>query len=267
MSANLKFYDAAVPPPHAPAGMDGVAVYIGGDTPHIWTAAEIKSAGVRYVLPVFVRSNPAGASATADAAAAIARLHQIGAPKGCIVSWDTETAASPTYMRAVHQEITTAGYRLMDYGSQSAVFGNQLPGGDYYWGAHWTGTEHIDAGDAGTQYVDAGPYDLDVFKPGLPFWDTRAGKAAPAGPPPRTIVNTDWQEKIMQQLPTVQKGATGSHVETVQALCIARGDSVKVDGIFGPNTTAAVQWVQKTSHITQDGIVGPNTWAALLGVA
>lgn len=257
---DLTFYDAAVPPPNPPQ-TDGVAFYIGGDTVHVWTRAEIEATTARYRLPIFVRSNPGGVSeAEQDVDAAIAALKSIGAPKGCLVSWDTETAADPAYMRTVFAWLELAGYKLIDYGSQSVLFANQLPAGGYYWGADWTGNKAILAGDAGTQYANDGQYDLDVFKPGLPFWDTHHGGTTP--PPP-----VNWQEHMMQQLPVVHQGATGATVRTIQGLCGARGWPVPIDGSFGPETENAVHLVQGHAGITTDGIVGPQTWPALLGIA
>jgi peptidoglycan hydrolase-like protein with peptidoglycan-binding domain len=39
--------------------------------------------------------------------------------------------------------------------------------------------------------------------------------------------------------------------------------NLKVEGNFGPATKAAVQAFQKKKGLKVDGIVGPNTWAAL----
>lgn len=76
-----------------------------------------------------------------------------------------------------------------------------------------------------------------------------------------------WQEHMMQQLPEVREGATGEAVRTVQALCVARGHVIAVDGVFGPVTTAAVIAVQRAAKIADDGAVGPQTYPVLLGVA
>lgn len=249
---DLLFYDAAKPPP-APPKTDGVAFYIGGDALHVWSKAEIAATTARYRLPIYVRSHPQGANAAADVAQAVVALHNIGAPKGCLVAWDTETAADPPYMRTVYNLITHNGYKLIDYGSQDDLFGNELPVGGYYWGADWTGESVLIATDDGTQYANDGEYDLSIFRPGLPFWDTK----------PNTI---DWQEAIMQQLPTVQQGATGNAVRTVQGLCVARDYPVKVDGIFGQVTELAVKAIQHEAKVTTDGIVGAQTWPVLLGI-
>jgi hypothetical protein len=76
-----------------------------------------------------------------------------------------------------------------------------------------------------------------------------------------------WTEHIMQQLPTLQQGATGTYVRTVQFQLGEHGHPVKVDGALGPVTGQAVRAFQAASGITADGVVGPaQTWPKLLGV-
>lgn len=74
-------------------------------------------------------------------------------------------------------------------------------------------------------------------------------------------------ERLVQELPTIGIGESGQQVRTVQGLCVARGQAVTVDGRYGNQTHAAVQAIQRASHIDPDGIVGPQTWPVLLGVA
>ena len=77
----------------------------------------------------------------------------------------------------------------------------------------------------------------------------------------------DWTEQIMQQLPTLQQGATGTYVRTVQFQLGEHGHPVKVDGALGPVTDQALRAFQAASGITADGVVGPaQTWPKLLGV-
>lgn len=61
--------------------------------------------------------------------------------------------------------------------------------------------------------------------------------------------------------PTLRRPATGNQVKLVQAKVGA-----DVDGIFGPQTEAAVRAFQRDRGLVPDGIVGPKTWAALDGV-
>jgi peptidoglycan hydrolase-like protein with peptidoglycan-binding domain len=64
--------------------------------------------------------------------------------------------------------------------------------------------------------------------------------------------------------PLVRKGDRQHPVKTLQYLLRARGHNLTVDGIFGPNTDAAVRAFQQQKGLAVDGIVGPNTWSALI---
>src|SRR5437667_60702 len=64
--------------------------------------------------------------------------------------------------------------------------------------------------------------------------------------------------------PVVKSGSNGHPIKTLQYLLRARGQSVAVDGVFGPNTAAAVKAFQTSHGLTADGIVGLVTWAALV---
>jgi peptidoglycan hydrolase-like protein with peptidoglycan-binding domain len=64
--------------------------------------------------------------------------------------------------------------------------------------------------------------------------------------------------------PLVRRGDQAHPVPSLQYLLRARGHSVTVDGIFGPNTEAAVRAFQQSKGLAVDGIVGPNTWSALI---
>jgi hypothetical protein len=266
MTAVLTFWDAAYPQQTQP-NTDGVCFYIGGDTLHVWTATEVALTKARYRLPVFVRSNPSGASPAGDVTVAVTRLHQLGAPAGCLVAWDMEMASDPGYISAVYRGMRTAGYEIIVYGSQSTVFGNQNPDG-LYWGADWTNVPHLHSGDAITQYVDFGPTDQSEALSTLPFWDThtKAPVTPPTSPPPQTTIPA-WQEALMKALPVVKKGMTGTAVKTVQGLCCSRGYITAIDGNFGAGTESAVASVQKAASIAGDGVVGANTWPVLMGIA
>jgi len=64
--------------------------------------------------------------------------------------------------------------------------------------------------------------------------------------------------------PLTKKGDQKHPVSSLQYLLRTRGHSVTVDGIFGPNTDAAVRAFQQQKNLVVDGIVGPNTWRALI---
>jgi peptidoglycan hydrolase-like protein with peptidoglycan-binding domain len=53
-------------------------------------------------------------------------------------------------------------------------------------------------------------------------------------------------------------------VRSLQQLLRARNHPVAVDGIFGPNTEAAVKAFQQSTGLAADGIVGPLTWPKLI---
>jgi titin len=62
-------------------------------------------------------------------------------------------------------------------------------------------------------------------------------------------------------VPSVQqRGSRGADVVRIQQLL-----GIAADGIFGPQTAAAVRGFQAAHHLQVDGIVGRQTWTALLG--
>lgn len=66
--------------------------------------------------------------------------------------------------------------------------------------------------------------------------------------------------------PLLQVGSQGEKVRELQALVNPRilvADRVKVDGIFGSKTQAAVKTVQFQFLLETDGIVGASTWKSL----
>jgi len=252
----LTFYDAAWPP-DPPPQTDGACIYVGGDTPHVWTLPEIVRQPARFRLPIWVRSDPLQAKAITDAAACLRQLALIGAPRGCLVALDVETAIDPSYVQGFGTLLIAGGHPIMAYGSLPGLFHNDIADG-WYWGADWTDRPHLCAGTVMTQYATFRTYDADLAETALPFWDglSRINPTVDA-----------WQEILMQQLPVVQLGtANDSAARSVQGLCCARGFTVAVDGAFGPRTALAVRGIQAKAGITADGIVGPATWPVLLAV-
>ena len=63
-----------------------------------------------------------------------------------------------------------------------------------------------------------------------------------------------------------QNGYSSGDVTTraVQYLLNAHGATLAVDGIFGPQTAAAVRSFQRSHGLVVDGVVGDQTWPALL---
>jgi peptidoglycan hydrolase-like protein with peptidoglycan-binding domain len=64
--------------------------------------------------------------------------------------------------------------------------------------------------------------------------------------------------------PLTREGIQHHPVQTLQYLLRAGGHIVAVDGMFGPDTAAAVRAFQQEKGLAVDGIVGPNTWSALI---
>lgn len=94
-----------------------------------------------------------------------------------------------------------------------------------------------------------------------------------ASAPKPTIPASDWTEKLIMAMPTLQEGASGRDVRRAQGLLRANGykDS-RIDGKFGPLTTRATRRFQRDNGTKNsvrggngDGIVGRYTWTDLLG--
>lgn len=65
---------------------------------------------------------------------------------------------------------------------------------------------------------------------------------------------------------TIAVGSRGAVVRWAQYLLVRRTLSYQqIDGIFGPDTQAAVEQFQTDTHLVVDGIVGPATWTGLGG--
>lgn len=171
---NLLFGDSAYPPSPYPAGFDGWGFYIGGDTPHVWSKAEVDAIPTRLRLPIFTRSNPAGIQVTADTNAAIAQLKIIGAPTSTLVMLDSETSIDPNYVAGFYYGMRNGGYTTIEYGSLSTIFSNRIPDG-LYDVAEWTNRNHIVPGSQMTQWESFDAYDVNTALPTLPFWDTGKG--------------------------------------------------------------------------------------------
>jgi len=70
----------------------------------------------------------------------------------------------------------------------------------------------------------------------------------------------------MSTPPTISQGSTGTTVSWAQYLLVRRTLSYQdIDGIFGHQTKTAVEEFQRGSGLRVDGIIGPLTWAALGG--
>ena len=64
--------------------------------------------------------------------------------------------------------------------------------------------------------------------------------------------------------PEIKLGSTGSFVRLAQTIMVNHAaQHIAEDGVFGPNTAAAVANVQKLFKLRVDGDCGPATWAVL----
>jgi hypothetical protein len=168
-------YDAAYPPPDP--HLDVCAFYIGGDTPHVWSGAEIAGQSARWRLPIYTCDNPGQRNGAADGAEAAAWLRAHNVPAGCAVALDYETAINAEYIDTFDAAVRAAGWTTLLYGSLSSVTQNPRPSAGY-WTASWTLSAHLDSAAAATQWASdtqlGKPYDLSEVSDTLVLWDTQA---------------------------------------------------------------------------------------------
>ena len=82
--------------------------------------------------------------------------------------------------------------------------------------------------------------------------------AAPATHPTNT--NT---AKSQASLPSTEHHMSARRIEEIQAALQSKGEHVKTDGIWGPNTTQAMKDFQKKSGLSQTGRYDQATAAKL----
>ncbi|MET0308422.1 MAG: N-acetylmuramoyl-L-alanine amidase [Sphingomonas sp.] len=88
-------------------------------------------------------------------------------------------------------------------------------------------------------------FDMALFRRGVS--DLLAGKT-----PPAPIPAKDAADRA-----TIRRGSRGPLVAELQRLL-----SLEDDGIFGPDTEAALRAFQRSAKLVPDGIAGPKTWEA-----
>lgn len=111
----------------------------------------------------------------------------------------------------------------------------------FAWGGRWSSPV-----DAMHWQIDASPSEIAT---GID-WTTVAMPALDPGRP------GTW--------PVLEDGDRGPTVEELQVRLNGAGARLETDGVFGPNTLAAVEEFQRSRRLTVDGIVGTQTWTALL---
>src|SRR5579859_5546389 len=128
MTGLYKFFDAS--DPTKPAGFDGTAFYIGGATPHVWTASEISAYSYNLRIPIWVPwwFRTGEWNAIKDASDCLTALDNLGMPPGHVFQIDMETKIEPNYINDFGDEMKSHGYYPIPYGSSSTIFSNPNPG-------------------------------------------------------------------------------------------------------------------------------------------
>lgn len=181
---------------------DVVIIYIGGDTPHVWTDAELieQEHLSTYGLPCFVRSNPPGPGVAPDLHDCLRWLYNHNVPRGSSVLLDLETAIARSYVLPFGYGLNQAGYKCLVYGSRSTLYRN--PKMDGYFDAHPGDPAQVDPGNVGTQYDYTGSFDLSDLLDTVSLWRFQPAIAnqavttpAPVAPPTAVV-----------SVPSVKKG-------------------------------------------------------------
>lgn len=168
----LTMRDAAYPRYPAPL-TNAVGYYIGGNTPHVWTNAEVKADPAQYHLPIWVRSQPPF-NAQSDAMNMINWLRLHGAPPGISVVIDLETAVQPNYVQFLSATLAQANYPLITYGSEAFIFRNGRPTGGIWVASYLTPPyPHLVPGSVATQYRPGGPWDYSIILDSVKLWNVK----------------------------------------------------------------------------------------------
>ena len=144
MSDLYHMFDAAFPPLKPYPGCQGVAGYLGGNTPHVWTLDEWLRFKHLRQLGIWVADLAASAVTSGKAAADAAR--QLGwtphakTPRAIVL--DLEMAVDANWVNAYAGAVRQAGYWTWVYGSQSTVLENPARAG--YWIASWNGVPALE---------------------------------------------------------------------------------------------------------------------------
>ncbi|MEL6138643.1 MAG: peptidoglycan-binding protein [Cyanobacteria bacterium J06628_6] len=94
---------------------------------------------------------------------------------------------------------------------------------------------------------------------------TPAPTPTPTPTPAPTPTPDPEPEPTAVGLPVLREGMYGPAVtrlqERLKTLGVYGGE---IDGVFGPQTAAAVRQIQQRNDLEADGVVGPRTWSILL---
>jgi putative peptidoglycan binding protein len=113
--------------------------------------------------------------------------------------------------------------------------------------------QHVDLGSWGGGHTDCGPnFPMDSV-----ISMAGGSKPAPSPPSPPSSVpplHVDYFGR--------SHNSTCPDVRTWQNQMSARGWTIGVDGIYGPQSESVCRSFQSEKGLSVDGLVGPNTWAA-----
>lgn len=211
-----------------PPQADVTAFYIGGDTPHPWTDAEVAAIGTRYRVPIFVRSYPGDPVADGNWTVNWLAAHQV--PKGTPVMLDLEMMVNAAYVTGYGAVVRAAGWLVLPYGSRSMV--TQNPPLDGYWTANWTNVAHIDPEAVATQYGSIADYDLSWIADSVPLWD-------PTGP---TVTVRNPTEEHASAMSVIYGPDHNYH------MCVATPAGT-VDHYFSPDPRVVMDGTAPVDHL------------------
>lgn len=236
------------------------AFYAGGDTPHVYTDAQIAAIRARWGLVIWTGYDHTRDGA-AEAAVFVAWLHAHKWTPGTLVAVDTEELIIPDFLAAFNAAITTAGWLLLHYESKNAIPGNPPTSGGK-WAADWTGIPHLRPGDTATQYVPdqwlGAPYDLSLISATAPLHQLN----------PPVVHHTTYAD-VSMHLPILSIGDQGPAVTRMQHLLDAwypgAVGPAGTDGFFGETTLAGLVSFQRAHGISPPaGACDGRTWARLV---
>jgi hypothetical protein len=162
----VRMFDASQPPARPYPGCAAVAGYIGGNTPHVWSAAEWNKAsdgGRLAQLPIWVgfgEADPVGHAQQAAAAAVKlgwTPFHSHPGAWRAIVA-DVEAVQEEAWLAAFGAELRQHGFLCWPYMSASALPSD--PPGYTVWLAQWDGVADVPPihGVIAHQYAHDLPY-------------------------------------------------------------------------------------------------------------
>jgi hypothetical protein len=145
------------------SGANAVAGYIGGpNAAHVWADSDWQATGTVPKLPIWV---PAASASDAQARSEVIQILDVclhyEIPRPQTIAFDLETSeADFGYMTAMADFLKFFGYGCMAYGSLDSITTAVSPY-LWKWSASWTGSPHLDSGEAivATQWANNSEFD------------------------------------------------------------------------------------------------------------